>query len=50
MVRTVDCDSARVGSNPTARPISKKDFEKAKEALRKAHVPGPYKAIYNLDA
>lgn len=30
--------------------ITVKDFERAREALRKAHIPGPYKAIYNLDS
>lgn len=25
--------------------LTKKDFEKACEALRKAHAPGPYKVI-----
>lgn len=29
--------------------LTTKDFDRAVAALRKAHVPGPYKAIYSLE-
>jgi hypothetical protein len=32
-----------------SQKLTTEDFHKAREALRKANVPSPYKAIYNLE-